>query len=83
MTETIKLIDPEELARQLVPSAGATAYPPLPIDPFDGRATAVASGDPPSPAPRPQPKPAPGGPAYPSMPLDPDTKGDDKPGERR
>jgi hypothetical protein len=48
--------------------AGATAYAPLPVDPFWERARAAFAG------PKPSPSPAPGGPAYPSLPVEPDTR---------
>jgi hypothetical protein len=66
--------------------AGGTAYPPLPIEPYEGNSTMLDGAGPrPTPASAPsgpRPAPSPGGPAYPSLPLEPDTK-DDKPGERK
>jgi hypothetical protein len=50
--------------------AGATAYAPLPIDPFEERTSVAFAG----PEPSPRPAPAPGGPAYPSLPVEPDTR---------
>jgi hypothetical protein len=74
------MIDPEAIAKQLIPSARATAYPPLPIDPFDGRAQVMPIAS--QPDPKPTPAPAPGGPSYPSLPLEPDTRGG-KPGQQK
>lgn len=49
---------------------GATAYAPLPTDPFEELAPALFAAPRPLPAPSP---PAPG-PAYPSLPVEPDTR---------
>jgi hypothetical protein len=63
-----------QISIQLYPStrihAGATAYAPLPVDPFEERAPGGFAG----PRPAPRPAPAPSGPAYPSLPIEPDTK---------
>ena len=49
---------------------GATAYAPLPTDPFEEHAPALFA----APRPRPVPSPPPPGPAYPSLPVEPDTR---------
>jgi hypothetical protein len=79
---TIKLIDAEGIATQLTPFAHATAYRPLPIDPLDDRASFFADGNPAAPPPKPSPSPSPDGPAYPPLPLEPDTKDGDKPEQK-
>jgi hypothetical protein len=71
----------QELIRAAMPVSGATAYPPLPIDPFEERGGPSMRGQGP-PGPRPQPSPLPGGPAYPPLPVEPDTR-DGKPGQTR
>lgn len=78
MTDTLQIIDLRQLTGFTQVSAGATAYPPLPIDPFEERSSLIA---PPRPSPAPQPS-SPGGPAYPSLPVEPETR-DDKPGGGR
>jgi len=50
--------------------AGATAYAPLPVEPFEERTSADFAGT--KPAPRPVTPPS--GPAYPSLPVEPDTR---------
>ena len=79
-------LDIEDLKSSFTFVAGGTAYPPLPIDPFEGKATMLIGARPrPTPEPAPSEAPpgpsSPSGPAYPSLPLEPDTR-DDKPGER-
>jgi hypothetical protein len=82
MTDLNQPIDALDLAYVLALAAGATSYAPLPIDPFDGRMTLLASE---RPQPRPQPAPSgpspapssPSAPAYPSLPTEPDTKDGD------
>lgn len=53
--------------------AVATAYVPLPTDPYDERAPTSFAAPRPSPGPSPTPA-SPGGPAYPSLPVEPDTR---------
>jgi hypothetical protein len=50
--------------------ASATAYAPLPVDPSEERTPAAAA----KPRPAPRPAPPPDGPAYPSLPIEPDTR---------
>jgi hypothetical protein len=71
MTETT-VIPVELLTGCRTLAAGATAYPPLPIDPFENLAVPSMAG--PRPAPRPTQPPSPGGPAYPSLPTETDTR---------
>jgi len=59
---------------------GATAYHPLPTEPLEERCWfRPVAGDP---RPAPQPSPSPGGPAYPPLPTEIDTR-DGKPGGRK
>ena len=60
-------------------TAGATAYAPLPIEPFEERALAATTA--PNPAPRPTPPPS--APAYPSLPVEPDTRDGGSGGTKR
>jgi hypothetical protein len=54
---------------------GATAYPPLPIDPYENRIGSLRAKTPrPLPS-EPTPAPAPGGPAYPPLPSENETRG--------
>jgi hypothetical protein len=80
MTDRTKTIDAKELIGSLVFQAGATAYPPLPIDPIEAGAEMIGG---PSPRPAPRPAPRPDGPAYPSLPIEPDTREGGQGGERR
>jgi hypothetical protein len=55
-------------------TAGATAYPPLPVDPFEDRVVPSMSGPRPGPQPAPAQPSSPGAPAYPSLPTETDTR---------
>ena len=79
MTDTI-VIPVQLLTGHLTFVAGATAYPPLPIDPFENRSiqlrTQARSEPRPAPSQPSQPSQpsSPNGPVYPSLPVDPDTR---------
>jgi hypothetical protein len=74
MTKLTSMIDSRTLVHPFRMAAGATAYPPLPIDPVEGNAV-MQAGERPRPAhPGPTPEPDPSGPGYFPLPTEPDTR---------
>jgi hypothetical protein len=84
MTSKMLPIDVRTLVARATPVRIATAYPSLPVDPVESWAAASGPSPRPQPSPGPTPSaPTPGGPAYPSLPVEPDTRDGNPPGERK